>query len=99
MIDYIDTLITQFIELHKRKISNSPSMSNPSTYDFYGIIIYLNNIAEDKQKLNKNRLDTILTLLKETNYCYYQPSQLREPIRINNCKEIEICNKLMEELC
>ena len=91
------TLYSVFDLLNNQDISTSPSMSNPATYNFYGILISL-QVAIGKSKVYKELLDSMLTFLQETNHCYYQPSELRPPVRINNCPYLQICDKLLKEL-
>lgn len=91
------TLYSVFDLLNNQEISTSPSMSNPTTYYFAGILTTLQRNIDNNTTPTKTELKLQYDFLTETNQCYYQPSELRPPVRINNCPYIEICNKLMEE--
>lgn len=91
------TLYSVFDLLNNKEISTSPSMSNPRTYYFGGIIRTLKRAMDNDVLLTKQELSLQKDFLQETNQCYYQESELREPIRINNCPYLEIITKLMEE--
>lgn len=91
------TLYSVFDLLNNKEISTSPSMSNPRTYYFSGILMTLQRAIDNQTLPTKQELQLQKDFLQETNHCYYQESELREPIRINNCPYLEIIQQLMEE--
>ena len=91
------TLYAVFDLLNNQEISHSPSMSNPATYDFTSILKYLEDVQNNKKELTFLSLMDMTALLNETNNCYYQESELRQPIRINNCPYLELINNILEK--
>ena len=91
------TLYSVFDLLNNQEISHSPSMSNPATYDFTSILKYLEDVQNNKKELTFLAIMEMNALLHETNQCYYQPSELRPPVRINNCPYIKLINELLED--
>ena len=94
----LKTLYSVFDLLNGEDISHSPSMSNPQTFHMDGTLQYLQEVMDNKRELTLGGLGNIKSLLIAVNQCYYQPSEIREPVRINNCPYIKICDKLLEEL-
>ena len=91
-------LYSVFDLLNGEDISPSPSMSNSTPFYAMLILRYLEISIKYNDKPSYDYLNYMKSKLEEVNHCYYQPSELRPPVRINNCPYIEICDKLLKEL-
>ena len=92
------TLYSVFDLLNGEEITYSPSMCHPKTYNFNNLLRMLQEAIQENYTLTIQDIESIKDLLMDTHNQYYQPSKIREPIRIQNCPYIQICNQLMEEL-
>ena len=98
MIEDLKTLYAVFDLLNNKEISVSPSMSNPEKTHYIRFLSPLLKWINGGIPVNKWTLVKMQEELTAVNHCYYQTSELREPIRINNCPYIQILDKLLEEL-
>ena len=98
MTKELKTLYSVFDLLNGEEITYSPCMCNPKTYNFTQLLRMLQDTIDKKHTLTINDITHIKELLMDTHNQYYQPSKIREPIRIQNCPYIQICNQLMEEI-
>ena len=94
----LKTLYSVFDLLNQQEITYNPCMCNPKTYNFIQLLRMLKEAIHENYTLTVNDITHIKELLMDTHNQYYQPEPTSDPIRIQNCPYIEICNQLMEEL-
>ena len=98
MTKELETLYSVFDLLNQQEITYSPCMCNPKTYNFTQLLRMLQEAIQENYTLTIQDIESIKDLLMDTHNQYYQPEPTSDPVRIQNCPYIQICNTLLKEL-